>query len=49
MSKILEKIVYNRFLEQNNILCESQYGFRKNRLCQNAITQLTSDLLKIMN
>ena len=51
MSKILEKIVYNRlcsFLEKNNILFESQYGFRKNRSCQNAITQLTSDLLKIM-
>ena len=52
MSKILEKIVYNRlhsFLEKNNILFESQYGFRKNRSCQNAITQLASDLLKIMN
>ena len=32
MSKILEKIVYNRlypFLEKNKILFESQYGFRK--------------------
>ena len=32
MSKILGKIVYNRlysFLEKNNILFESQYGFRK--------------------
>ena len=49
MSKILEGIVYNRlysFLEKNNILYESQYGFRKNRLCQNATTQLISDLLK---
>ena len=49
MSKILEKIVYNRlysFLEKNNILFESQCDLSKNRLCQNAITQLTSDLLK---
>ena len=40
MSKILEKIAYNRlysFLEKNNILFESQYGF-KNRSCQNAKT-----------
>ena len=51
MSKILERIVYNRlysFLEKNNILYESQYDIRKNRLCQNAITQLISHLLKIM-
>ena len=49
MSKILEKIIYNRlssFLEKNNILFESQYGFQINRSCQNAITQLTNDLLK---
>ena len=41
MFKILEKIVYNRLyfcLGKNNILFESQYGFRKNRSCQNAIT-----------
>ena len=50
MSKILEK--YNRlysFLKKNNILFESQYGFRAKRSCQNAIIQLTGDLLKIMN
>ena len=48
-SKDLATIVYNRlysFLEKNNILYESQYGFRKNRSCQNAITQLISNLLK---
>ena len=52
MSKILEKMIYNRlysFLEKSNILFESQYGFQTNRPCQNSITQLTSDLLKIMN
>ena len=49
MSKLLERIVYNRlysFLEKSNMLYESQYGFRKNRSCQNAITQLISNLLK---
>ena len=49
MSKIIEKIIYNRlysFLKKNNILFESQYGFWTNRSYQNAITQLTSDLLK---
>ena len=48
MSKILEKIVYNRlysFLEKS-ILFESQYSFRKNRSCKNAITQLMSDTIK---
>ena len=49
MSKILERIVYNRLypsLKKNNILYQSQYGFRKNRLCQNAIMQLISNLIK---
>ena len=32
-SKILEKVVYNRiieFINKLNILCDNQYGFRKN-------------------
>ena len=48
-SEILERIVYNRlysFLEKSNLLYESQYGFRKNRSCQNVITQLINNLLK---
>ena len=52
MSNFLEKIIYNRlysFLKKNNLLFESQYGFQTNRSCQNAITQLISDLLKVMN
>ena len=49
LSKILEKIIYNRlysFHRKNNILFQSQYCFQTNRSCQNAVTQLTSDLLK---
>jgi hypothetical protein len=43
ISKILEKIIYNRlleYLENNNLLDENQYGFRKNRSTIDAITNL---------
>ena len=48
-SKLLEKLVYNRiykFIEKNNILYNSQYGFRKSRACQDAIIELCSEVLK---
>lgn len=43
ISKILEKIIYNRlleYLETNNIIDENQYGFRKKRSTVDAITNL---------
>ena len=48
ISKVLEKIIYKRvysFLEQNNILYNSQYGFRTNHNCKQAIMELVSRLL----
>ena len=49
LSKILEKIVYKRvysFLEQNRSLYVSQYGFRAKHSCENAITELCSNVVK---
>ena len=46
--KVLEKIVYKRtysHLEKNNILYNSQYGFRMNHNCEQAIMELTSKIL----
>ena len=43
VSKILEKVVHKNvytFLEKNNVVYASQYGFRKNRSTVNAITEL---------
>ena len=48
ISKVLEKIIYKRvysFLEWNNILYNSQYGFRTNHNCEQAILELVSRLL----
>ena len=52
ISKLLEKVIYSRiykFLEKNNILFESQYGFRSKRSCEQAILELTSHLLHAHN
>ena len=49
ISKVLEKIVYKRvysFLEKNNILYNSQYGFRTKRSCEQAIMEFTGRVLK---
>ena len=49
ISKFLEKIIYIRvysFLEEHNILYDSQYGFRSKRSCNQAITELTGRLLQ---
>ena len=43
-SKLLEKIIYTHvysFLEQQNILYDSQYGFQSKRSCNQAISELT--------
>ena len=52
ISKLLEKVIYSciyKFLEKNNILFESQYGFRTKRSCEQAILELTSHLLHAHN
>ena len=52
ISKILEKIVYKRlysFLNNNNSLFISQYGFRKNHSCEHAILELTNHILQAKN
>ena len=49
LSKLLEKIIYKRtyeFLETNNSLFTSQYGFRSRHSCENAITEPLSTILK---
>ena len=49
ISKILEKILYKRtydFLNDNNELYHSQYGFRSKHSCENAISDLISQVLK---
>ena len=48
ISKVLEKIVYiclYKYLEKNNTLFDSQYGFRTKRSCEHAISELISKLL----
>ena len=50
MSKILEKLRYKRtyaFLDNNNQIYHSQYGFRSKHSCENAIGKLLSQVLKI--
>ena len=49
ISKLLEKIIYTcvySFLEEHNILYDSQYGFHSKRSCNQAITELTGRLLQ---
>ena len=52
LSKLLEKIMYRRLysiLECNNILYNSQYGFRSRRSCKQAITELVGYILQSKN
>ena len=47
ISKLLEKIIYKRtysFLEKNNILFQSQYGFRTRHSCTDAISELVGEI-----
>ena len=49
ISKLLEKIVYSRtykFLERHDKLYVSQYGFREGHSCENAISELVSEIVK---
>ena len=47
-SKLLEKVMYSRmytFLNESEIY-SSQYGFRKNHSCKNAISELIGSIIK---
>ena len=49
VSKILEKVIYVRLyklLDKNKSLYVSQYGFRSKHSCENAISELISEVLK---
>ena len=49
ISKILEKIIYKRtyeFLDKNNQFYNSQYRFRSQHSCKNAIAELVGNILK---
>ena len=49
LSKVLEKVVYARtyqFLEKNNIRFRSQYGFRNQHSCNDAISELVGEITK---
>ena len=50
--KLLEKIMYLRlysYLEKNQLLYSSQYGFRSKRSCEQAITELVGYVLQSKN
>ena len=52
ISKVLEKLIYKRvysFLETNNILFSSQYGFRTKRSCEQAIMEVVGYALQAKN
>ena len=49
ISKLLEKVVYSRtykFLEKHDKLYVSQYGFCEGHSCENAISELVSQIVK---
>ena len=49
ISKILEKKMYSRtykFLDENNQIYRSQYGFRAKHSCEHAIGELVSNIVK---
>ena len=49
ISKLLEKLYYcciYKFLDNNGAFFKSQYGFRKKRSCEHAITELVGEICK---
>ena len=51
-SKIFEKVIHNRmiaFIEKNNILSETQFGFRKGLSTEAALTQFIDEIHKGLN
>ena len=52
LSKLLKKIMYLRlysYLEKNQLLYSSQYGFCSKRSCEQAITELVGYVLQSKN
>lgn len=51
-AKVLEKIMLrrlNKFFEDNNIITETQFGFRKNHSCEHVLLKLLFDLQSNLN
>ena len=49
LSKVVEKVVYKRtyqFLNENNQIFTSQYGFRSGHSCQDAIAELVGEIIR---
>ena len=49
ISKIIEKLIHKRlnsFLEQNNIFCPSQFGFRDKHSTTHALVEITDQIKK---
>ena len=49
ISKILEKLIYQRtykFMEATGQIYNSQYGFRSQHSCENAVSELLSEIIK---
>ena len=49
ISKLLERIIYKRtydFLNNNNLIFNSQYGFRSKHSCDNAFQELIGNVIK---
>ena len=50
--KIMEHIIASQvmdFMEDNNILCDVQHGFRHNRSCESQLIITTDDLARVLN
>ena len=51
-SKIFEKIMHNRilgFLDKNELLCDTQYGFRPGRSCEQALLNANNHILDALS
>ena len=49
ISKVLEKFIYSRvdhFIDQEKILYKNQYGFRGKHSCEQALIELTGELIQ---
>lgn len=51
-NRIFEKLLYYRmkeFIDKNNLLCSSQYGFRKSHSTEHAVLDIVEDILRNMD
>ena len=49
ISKVLEKLIYAQvyqYIDKNNILFNSQYGFRNKHSCEQALIELTGKIIQ---